>query len=50
MNYVETPVNMCFFDNAHPTERANQQLAKLFWNGNLDVTWPYNLKALIEQK
>jgi hypothetical protein len=39
-----------FFDSAHPSERANQQLAKLLWNGNLDVTWPYNLKALFENK
>ncbi|XP_059456465.1 GDSL esterase/lipase 1-like [Corylus avellana] len=39
-----------FFDSAHPSEKANEQLAKLFWNGNLDVTWPYNLKALIEHK
>ncbi|KAE7998992.1 hypothetical protein FH972_003480 [Carpinus fangiana] len=39
-----------FFDAAHPSERANQQLANLLWNGNLDVTWPHNLKALFENK
>ncbi|XP_059458058.1 GDSL esterase/lipase 2-like isoform X2 [Corylus avellana] len=39
-----------FFDSIHPSEKTNEQLAKLLWNGNLDVTWPYNLKALIEHK
>lgn len=37
-----------FFDDAHPNEKAYEQLAKLFWNGNPDVAAPYNLKALFE--
>ncbi|XP_059458021.1 GDSL esterase/lipase 1-like isoform X1 [Corylus avellana] len=44
------PSEYLFFDSAHPSEKANEQLAKLLWNGNLDVTWPYNLKALFGQK
>ncbi|XP_059456463.1 GDSL esterase/lipase 1-like [Corylus avellana] len=37
-----------FFDNAHLSERANQQLAKLMWSGTSNITAPYNLKALFE--
>lgn len=37
-----------FFDTHHPTEKANQYFAKLIWNGNGSVTWPYNLKQLFE--
>jgi len=37
-----------FFDSHHPTEKANQYFAKLIWNGNGSVTWPYNLKQLFE--
>jgi phospholipase/lecithinase/hemolysin len=37
-----------FFDFAHPSERANQQLAELMWSGTPDITTPYNLKALFE--
>ncbi|KAF3451970.1 hypothetical protein FNV43_RR08066 [Rhamnella rubrinervis] len=37
-----------FFDSAHPTERAYQQLAQLSWSGKSSVTGPYNLKALFE--
>ncbi|XP_059456468.1 GDSL esterase/lipase 1-like [Corylus avellana] len=44
------PSEYLFFDSAHPSEKANEQLAKLLWNGNLDVTCPYNLKALFGQK
>ncbi|KAA8541589.1 hypothetical protein F0562_022741 [Nyssa sinensis] len=35
-----------FFDSVHPTEIANQQFAKLMWNGTSNIAWPYNLKAL----
>ena len=37
-----------FFDSTHPTERAYQQLAQLYWSGNSSVTGPFNLKALFE--
>ncbi|XP_059458285.1 GDSL esterase/lipase 2-like [Corylus avellana] len=37
-----------FFDFGHPSERANQQFAKLMWSGTPDVTGAYNLKALFE--
>ncbi|PRQ51719.1 putative carboxylesterase [Rosa chinensis] len=37
-----------FFDSAHPTERVNQQFARLFWSGTPNSTAPYNLKALFE--
>lgn len=37
-----------FFDSVHPTERVNQQFAKLFWSGTPNSTAPYNLKALFE--
>ncbi|KAF5466297.1 hypothetical protein F2P56_016238 [Juglans regia] len=39
-----------FFDTGHPTERANLLIAKSMWSGNLSVTWPYNVKALVEQR
>ncbi|XP_024029840.1 GDSL esterase/lipase 1 [Morus notabilis] len=35
-----------FFDSGHPTEKANQQFAKLAWSGKLSVTGSYNFKAL----
>nr|XP_043617077.1 GDSL lipase-like [Erigeron canadensis] len=37
-----------FFDALHPTEVANRQYAKLFWNGDSNVTTPYNLKTLFQ--
>ncbi|KAI5422277.1 GDSL esterase/lipase 1 [Lathyrus oleraceus] len=37
-----------FFDSHHPTDKANQHFARLIWNGNGNVTWPYNLKQLFE--
>ncbi|XP_004303743.1 PREDICTED: GDSL esterase/lipase 5-like isoform X1 [Fragaria vesca subsp. vesca] len=37
-----------FFDSAHPTERVNEQFARLFWSGTPISTSPYNLKALFE--
>ncbi|KAG6669009.1 hypothetical protein CIPAW_01G213200 [Carya illinoinensis] len=39
-----------FFDSGHPTERASLLLAKSMWSGNQSVTWPYNVKALVEQR
>ncbi|KAL8098657.1 hypothetical protein AgCh_031427 [Apium graveolens] len=36
-----------FFDSAHPSEMANQQLAKLMWEGSC-VTGPHNLNSLFE--
>ncbi|KAJ9190457.1 hypothetical protein P3X46_001659 [Hevea brasiliensis] len=37
-----------FFDPVHPTEKAYKQLAKLIWSGGHNVSWPYNLKTLVE--
>jgi hypothetical protein len=39
-----------FFDSAHLSERANEQVAKLMWSGTSNVTGAnyYNLKALFE--
>lgn len=37
-----------FFDSNHNTEVASRQFADLFWNGNSNVTTPYNLKALFK--
>ncbi|KAK1358545.1 GDSL esterase/lipase 1-like [Heracleum sosnowskyi] len=37
-----------FFDSAHPSEMANQQLAKLMWDGSSSVTGPRNLKSFFE--
>ncbi|KAM3747001.1 hypothetical protein ACB098_05G005700 [Castanea mollissima] len=46
----ENPSEYVFFDTAHPTEKAYQQLAELMWSGTPNVAGPYNLKALFEQK
>ncbi|PWA43567.1 SGNH hydrolase-type esterase domain-containing protein [Artemisia annua] len=35
-----------FFDSAHPSEQASQQIAEMFWKGDSKVTAPYNLQAL----
>ncbi|RVX17014.1 GDSL esterase/lipase 2 [Vitis vinifera] len=35
-----------FFDSAHSTDKANQQMAELMWKGTGNVTGPYNLEAL----
>ncbi|XP_059456469.1 GDSL esterase/lipase 1-like isoform X1 [Corylus avellana] len=38
-----------FFDSAHLSERANEQVAKLMWSGTSNVTGAnYNLKALFQ--
>ncbi|XP_059630991.1 GDSL esterase/lipase 1-like [Cornus florida] len=43
------PNEHVWFDFAHTTERANQQLAQLMWRGVPNVTGPYyNVKALFE--
>ncbi|XP_059629701.1 GDSL esterase/lipase 3-like [Cornus florida] len=43
------PNEHVWFDFAHTTERANQQLAQLTWRGVPNVTGPYhNVKALFE--
>ncbi|KAB1206978.1 GDSL esterase/lipase 1 [Morella rubra] len=44
----ENPSEYLFFDSAHPTERANQQLAELMWNGDLNITRPYSIKELVK--
>ncbi|KAK2970018.1 hypothetical protein RJ640_008358, partial [Escallonia rubra] len=45
----DNPSEHVFFDGAHPTEKANQQIAKLIWTGTTKNAWPYNLKALFER-
>ncbi|OAY53266.1 GDSL esterase/lipase 1 [Manihot esculenta] len=37
-----------FFDSVHPTEKAYKQLAKLIWRGGYNVSWPYNIKTLVD--
>ncbi|GKD37169.1 GDSL esterase/lipase 1-like protein [Tanacetum coccineum] len=37
-----------FFDSNHPNEAASRQFAEMFWNGDSNVTAPYNLKALFQ--
>ncbi|KAK3013030.1 hypothetical protein RJ639_008231, partial [Escallonia herrerae] len=44
----DNPSEYVFFDAAHPTEKANQQIAKLIWNRTTKNAWPYNFKALFE--
>ncbi|XP_015902332.3 GDSL esterase/lipase 1 isoform X2 [Ziziphus jujuba] len=44
----DTPDDYLFFDPAHPSEKANEQFAKLMWSGNSPLIWPYNLKTLFE--
>ncbi|KAG7992190.1 hypothetical protein I3843_02G114900 [Carya illinoinensis] len=44
------PSEYVFFDAGHPSEKAYQQLAKLMWDGDLNVTWPYGIKALVGHK
>ena len=44
----ENPSDFLYFDLVHPTEKAYEQFAKLFWNGSSDITGPYNLKSLFE--
>ncbi|CBI35808.3 unnamed protein product, partial [Vitis vinifera] len=34
-----------FFDSAHSTDKANQQMTELMWKGTGNVTGPYNLEA-----
>ncbi|KAJ9129167.1 hypothetical protein P3X46_034044 [Hevea brasiliensis] len=44
----DDPTEYLFFDSAHLTEKAYNQLGKLFGSGSPDVTWPYNLKTLLK--
>ncbi|KAF7846958.1 hypothetical protein BT93_L3539 [Corymbia citriodora subsp. variegata] len=44
------PEKYVFFDNGHPSEKANQQFAQLMWNGSLSVIRPCNLKALFKHE
>ncbi|KAL8156334.1 hypothetical protein AgCh_001436 [Apium graveolens] len=37
-----------FFDSAHPSEMANQQVSMLMWEGSSSVTGPHNLESLLE--
>lgn len=42
----ENPDDYLFFDANHPTEAAYRHFANLMWNGNQNLTGPYNLKSL----
>ncbi|XP_058007477.1 GDSL esterase/lipase 1-like isoform X3 [Hevea brasiliensis] len=44
----KNPGEYLFFDASHPTEKFNNQIAKLMWSGNSELTRPYNLETLIE--
>ncbi|XP_031401083.1 GDSL esterase/lipase 4-like [Punica granatum] len=48
-NLCEYPSAYVFFDAAHTTQRANEQLAKLLWDGDPSVTRPYTVKQLFEE-
>ncbi|XP_019156897.1 PREDICTED: GDSL esterase/lipase 1-like [Ipomoea nil] len=37
-----------FFDNGHPTEKSNLMSAKLLWNGDHNLVYPYNVKSFFE--
>ncbi|GAV61399.1 Lipase_GDSL domain-containing protein [Cephalotus follicularis] len=47
-NLCSDPNEYLFFDGGHTTERANEQLAQLLWDGPPHVTGPYNVKKLFE--
>ncbi|KAJ9179454.1 hypothetical protein P3X46_011241 [Hevea brasiliensis] len=42
------PSEYVFFDGAHPCESANILFAELLWNGEPEITKPYNMKQLFE--
>ncbi|GLT60005.1 hypothetical protein SLA2020_327950 [Shorea laevis] len=42
------PNEYVYFDLAHATEACNIQLIELLWNGTTNVTWPLNLRQLVE--
>lgn len=44
----ENPDEYLFFDANHPSEAAYRRFAKLMWNGNRNLTGPYNLKSLFQ--
>ncbi|KAF7843656.1 GDSL esterase/lipase 5 [Senna tora] len=45
----ENPDEHVFFDYGHLSDRANQFFANQMWNGDLIVTWPYNLRTLFKE-
>ncbi|KAH7547015.1 hypothetical protein FEM48_Zijuj01G0262100 [Ziziphus jujuba var. spinosa] len=48
MNYVILLMIICSLTLLIPSEKANEQFAKLMWSGNSPLIWPYNLKTLFE--
>ncbi|KAF7843658.1 GDSL esterase/lipase 5 [Senna tora] len=44
----ENPDEYVFFDYTHLSERASQFFANQMWNGDGNVTGPYNLRTLFE--
>ncbi|CAI9288085.1 unnamed protein product [Lactuca saligna] len=44
----DNPYDYLLFDPFHPTEAANLQFAKLYWEGDSKVASPYNLKSLFQ--
>lgn len=46
----DNPDEYLLFDFVHLSEKANMQIAELFWSGIPDVAGPYNLKTQFELK
>ncbi|KAB1209148.1 GDSL esterase/lipase 2 [Morella rubra] len=44
----DDPKEYVFFDSAHPSQTAHEQLAKLTWSGTPIHTGTYNLKAMFQ--
>ncbi|KAF2300903.1 hypothetical protein GH714_018129 [Hevea brasiliensis] len=44
----DDPTEYLFFDSAHLTDKAHNQLAELMWSGSPDVTRPSNLKTVLK--
>lgn len=42
------PNEYVYFDGGHPSEACNIQLIEDLWNGSKNVTWPVNLRELID--
>ncbi|KAH9626632.1 hypothetical protein KSS87_001092 [Heliosperma pusillum] len=42
----DDPINYLWFDAGHPTQKADLQFSKEFWNGPSNLVSPYNLNTL----
>ena len=47
-NLCSNPNEYVLFDGAHHTQRTNQQLAQMLWNGTANVTGPFTVKKLFD--